>query len=563
MVRGLPTARWMVAAVFASLPSNGAAQSPELPPAGVVHCTLRFQADGMTGGPAARAVQPAWLTQQLEAALASLRVQLGLGPAASTPPLQLDVFDDALAAAVPARERCRREFQGNGVIAGELGTAVLVPVRKPRSAAAVVQQLTHVVVQLAIARELPTETQDELGYGWLACGLAHRIEAEVGDGLATTFLVGDVVNCGPLVWGGGFVPAAASLLQRGQLPALADLCATEARDFDLVQHVAATALVHWLTGAAGAPVTGGGNALSPATLAGLFAAARRGTPAAVALAELLGQDLAAIDARWRAAIGEPAKSVTSATAGLAALPPRRPHPHAALYVYTGEPVRDRHRAIVAAALQRRHAVHTSGWQDAGGKPRVALGPVNHRAGFWHGDELQKPIGRTWPFVAVLEYAPEGSPEAFLDCLRRVRGRETDDGWMLDPTVGFVAHHNAQLVTGSDQRFAYLAVPDTPTGGHVSGSEFVHRARIRWANGSTAVLGVHTVFEAPQTTTTANWRSLQLPLVDWRVAESTARLGAVAVAGCDAAAGELAVWGTTRVFRFPAVPPGLLAGRGRP
>ncbi|MCU0867105.1 MAG: hypothetical protein MUC36_25255 [Planctomycetes bacterium] len=523
---------------------------------------LGFDAQGVTGCPAEPAARSAWFGARLEATLVRLRNMLDLGdesPAQSpVKPLQLFVFDDTAAAGPAARVRCGREFQGLGVLHTEFGAAVLVPWRKSRTAAAVSRLLAHVVVQLAVARELPVDAADRLGYGWFAAGLSHRLAAECGDGLATTFVVGDVV-LDTLAWGGAFAPAAQSLLQRGQLPSLASLCATEARDFDLAQHVAATALVGWLLDATNAPVTGGG-AMPSKPIVELLAAARRGTPAHVALAAVLGQDLATVEARWRAAIGGPAGA---ASAARVATPPHPPHPHAALYVYTDEPVRERHRAIVAAALQKRHAAHTSGWQDTGGKPKIALGPVNQRAAHWHGDEFIKPIGRVWPFVAVLEYAPDGAPEAFLDCLRRVRGRETDDGWMLDPTVGFVAHHNAQLVTGSDDRFMYLAVPDTPTGGHVSGSEFVHRGRIRWANGATALVGMHTVFEAPQAGTTSGWRSVQLPLVDWFVTEQTPRLGAVAVGGCELATGELAVWGTGRVFRFPAVPAGLLAGRGRP
>ena len=97
------------------------------------------------------------------------------------------------------------------------------------------------------------------------------------------------------------------------------------------------------------------------------------------------------------------------------------HPHAALYLYTRPLFRQRHAAIVHQALVRRAAVHTSGWEKRGGKPVLAVGPVNRNAGFWHGEKLVKNIPRTWPFVAVLEYDRTGKPEAFIDWFRRAKG----------------------------------------------------------------------------------------------------------------------------------------------
>lgn len=182
--------------------------------------------------------------------------------------------------------------------------------------------------------------------------------------------------------------------------------------------------------------------------------------------------------------------------------------------------------------------------------------------FWHGDDFVKPIDRTWPFVVVLEYEPDGDPRAFLDCFRRAGSSSGDDGWLLDPGVDFVAHHNAQFATASDDRFAYLAVPDTPTGGHVGGSEFLHRARVAWADGSTAVLGLVTVLVAPKGKPLAAWHSTQTPLVDWRVFASSPRAGATAVGALRDPERELAVWGSDRVFPLPVIPPGLFAGRGR-
>jgi len=243
-------------------------------------------------------------------------------------------------------------------------------------------------------------------------------------------------------------------------------------------------------------------------------------------------------------------------------PPIPPHPHAALFLYTEPKLRSRHTAIVQQALQQRSRAHTSGWQDVDGKPKLALGAVNQRARFWSGEVKGKAIDRTWPFAAVLEYDGSGQPLAYLDCFRRAHDSSSDDGWLLDPGVGYVEHHNAQIVASQDDRFAYLAVPDTPTGGHVGDTEFVIRARVRWADGRTAQLGWWLWFDAGKNRKVAEWRAQQVPLVDWRVTESTPKLGATAVASVADPDRELAVWGTDRVFRFPVIPAGLTPGRGR-
>lgn len=555
---------WMPASLW--LAGIVASQSPlPIAPLRTPHFELTLLVGRIEGCPVSTRDDQARLHgERLEALCARLHAELGLAsPPDAATPWRLVVLDDERLARAAARSVCRRELQGAGVIAGVEGAAVLWLDRGPCRDGALWRLLAHAATQLVVARALPFRQQDELGYGWLAHGMAHRMTTELPEGLADTFVVGDVVMPPARCFGGTFRPAAASLLQRGRLPALADLLVTEARDFDFAQHVAALALVDWLVGTAATPITGPVASVPAAPLASLLAAARRGTRSGDAMVATLGGDLAAIAARWQASV---------ARVGPLALPPvgsgepersTAPHPHAALFVYTQEPVRERHRAIVAAALAKRHAAHTSGWQRQGDGPKLAIGPVNQRAGFWHREELVKAIDRTWPFVVVLEYEPNGRPEAYLDCARRARGRADDDGWMLDPSIGFVEHHNAQFVTGGDERFAYLAVPDTPTGGHVAGSEFLHRGRVRWADGSAASLGVVTWFDAPKAATTDDWHSVQMPLVPWRVLDSSPRLGAVAVGGVADPDRELAAWGTTRVLRLPEIPPGLTAGRGRP
>lgn len=554
----VPASLWLAGIVASQQP-------PPITPLRTPHFELTLFVDRIEACPVnTRDDQTRLYGERLEALCARLHAELGLAaPPDVVTPWRLVVLDDERLARAAARSVCRRDLQGAGVIAGVEGAAVLWPDRGQCRDGALWRLLAHAATQLVVARALPLRQQDELGYGWLAHGIAHRMTTELPDGLVDTFVVGDVVMPPARCFGGAFRPAAAGLLQRGRLPALADLLATEARDFDFAQHVAALALVDWLAGTAAAPITGPVASAPAPPLARLLAAAQRGTRSADAIVATLGGDLAASAARWQAFVARVAPLPLPSGDNDEPVRTAAPHPHAALFVYAQEPVRARHRAIVDRALAKRHAAHTSGWQRDGDRPKLAIGPVNQRAGFWHGDELVKAIDRTWPFVVVLEYEPGGGPEAYLDCARRARGRAGDDGWMLDPSIGFVAHHNAQFVTGGDERFAYLAVPDTPTGGHVAGSEFLHRGRVRWADGRTASLGMVTWFDAPKAATTEDWVSLQTPLVPWRVLEQSARLGAIAVGGVADPDRELAVWGTARVFRLPEIPPGLTAGRGRP
>jgi hypothetical protein len=494
--------------------------------------------------------------RELDELLARVALLAGDSGGAS-PPLQMFVANEERRARERALAVCQRELQGLGVLAPEAGTAVLCATDELREPAALRRALVHVAVQLAVAQRLPEQRQDELGFGWLAAGLSHDATTALPDGAADMFVVRDVLRTAQC-WNGDFATAASGLVQQERQPALAALLATQQSDLDFAQHVAAFVLVRWLLQATPPPVTGE-RAVPRTPFARVFDAAREGIAAPAALAAATASDMAAVEAR----VHEFARRTEPRAGKYVPAPQHRPHPHAAIYLYATEPVRMRHRAVVDAALRRRHAALTSGWRDDDGKPRVRVGAVNQRAGFWHQDELVKPVDRTWPFVVVLEYEPAGDPRAYLECFRRPADARGDDGWLIDPGVGFVAHHNAQLATASDERFAYLAVPDTPTDSHVGGSAFVHRARVTWTDGRSAVLGLHTILIAPKGRPAATWSSQQKPLVDWRVVQSTPGLDATAVGALADPERELAIWGTNRVLPLPVVPPGLTGGRGRP
>lgn len=471
--------------------------------------------------------------------------------------LQFAVLSDARTARDFARSTCGVCLNSFGVVSDSKGAGVLHPTRNQRRDEQLWRASAHAIVHLALNRAIAPRAQQQLGYGWLTTGLAHHCEATAGTGILNTFVVREVVQQPLLAFSGDWRTAVGTLLQRQQLPRLADLLATESSAFDPAQHVLSLALVDWLDDRS-APLTHDDGNAAMRRLAQLVKAARDGEPATKALTRIVGQDIATIEQRLHEFVRKRAGKQR----------PRRPapvvhhktHPHAAVYVYTCEPIRPRHRKIVQKALAQRHAAHTSGWRRVEKKPLLAVGPVNRAAGFWHGNVLVKNIPRTWPMVAVFEYVGVDKPTAYLDCFRRVTGRAGDGGWMLDPGVGFVAHHNAQFVTDKDDRYHYLAVPDTPTGSHVSGSEFVHRGRVTWQGGRQACVGVLTVLAAPKTKTVATWHATHRQLVDWLVQDRSKKAGITEVGSITDLERDLAAWGTRRVFHLPRIPPGLTAGR---
>ncbi|MFK7741177.1 MAG: hypothetical protein AB8H80_12735 [Planctomycetota bacterium] len=576
---GMLTA-WGIAAAAAATGAGRGLAAQDTPPA---VAEVRIELRRIEGCPErAPKAQEALFRDRLVRLQAQLRIDLRpLLPRSNGNRLSVSILPRNAEARQQARDGCGIELQGRGVVDSASRTLVLAPRAGERHDGELWRATVHAATLALAERAAAAAARDaneakaprspaqplSPDYQWLATGLAHRSE-RIATGEIDAFVVGCVVQPATLVWGGGaWRRAAGELLRRGQLPALAALLQTEADDYDLGQHVLAHALVEWLLSESAetrAPITGTAKATSQpepkadSKLARALRAAGAGTNARQALPTITGDaDLAAIERRLHAFVAK------RAGLGKHRAEPVEHHVaggHAAVFVYTREPVRARHRRIVRAALQKRHAAHTSGWRIVDRKPSLQLGPVNRAAGFWHGDELVKNIARTWPMVAVLEYAREPGATAQLDCFRRVRGRRGEGGWMLDPGVGFVAHHNAQFVTDRDEQHSYLAVPDTPTGGHVGGSEFVHRGRVQWADGTRAVAGVWTALEAPKSRTTESWSAMQTPLVDWFIADSFRKLGARRIAAVPDATRELSPWGSESVFRFPEIPAGLFAAR---
>lgn len=534
-------------AAFALLAEPVRSQVPQEPGAQRVLVTC----DGSRNCPAESAAP---LQQQLEAQLVALEALVGWPLPPATPPLRVEVFGDRPAAEVGARSRLGRELVGCGGLDRLQGRIVVL------SAVEVARVVRVAAVVWWVERLVAPGDLHALGGDWLAHGIAHLLVAQAGEP-CETFLVRGALFPAVRCHGGDFWKGSAEMLARDQLPSLASLLETAGDDLDLDQHAAATSFVDWLTRTRLAPSTGAAEAQQPSTLSRLVALLRAGRPAAEALPKACGADLATIERRWRddlaAAVpqggrGKPAEGTKA----------RPSHPHAAIFVYTRQPVADRHRKVVVAALAARAATLTSAFRTVDGGPVVELGPVDDHVNFWKRGRLGKSIDHAWPFVVVLEYALDGQPEAYLDCFRRGAGPRHDGGWMLDPNLDFVAHHNAQIATDQDERFGYVAIPDTPTGTHVGQTEFVHRGRVRWADGRQARLGVWTRLEPVRRPPVDAWGATHRWLVDWRV---TDRSKAGGITGCGPLLDPertLAIWGTARVLDFPEVPSGMRAGRGR-
>lgn len=235
-------------------------------------------------------------------------------------------------------------------------------------------------------------------------------------------------------------------------------------------------------------------------------------------------------------------------------------PHAALHLYTRPLLSPHHEPVVRMALAQRSRVHTSGWEQRGGKPVVALGPVQGNAGHFHGETMTSAIARAWPFAAVLEYESAGGPLAFIDWFRRSRDNRDPGGWLLDPTMGYMEHINAAVVFHKDERWSYMALVDTPTLGVLGAQEFAIRARVRWTDGRRVQKGWWTRLIAPAERDKSAWYAETTPLVDWYVDAETLGQGAVGIAAVPNPERELAVWGTGTVFRFPEIPVGMRPGR---
>lgn len=503
---------------------------------------------------AADALQP--VAEQLESHVRALEELLGVSLPAGVPACRVQLCRERSEAVAAMRAQIGRELVGAGGLDRASGRIVVWD--GPGSPG--LRLATLAAVAWWTERLLDPVELDAVGAAWLVHGAAHlrlRRSGETGD----SFLVRDALFPFVRCHGGDFATAAATMARSGRLPALAALLQTAGDDFDFDQHAAAMALVDWLANHGGFGQTGQAEVRGATALQHVVAHLRAGKSASAALSAVFREPLADVDRRWREALlaGQPQQEKAPRGDG----PTERPtHPRAAMFVYVREPVLPRHRRVVDAALAARAASLTSAFRTVDNAPKVALGPVERGANFWKRGRLGKPIDHAWPFVVVLEYELAGGPQAFVDCFRRATGSRHDGGWMLDPNVGYVEHHNLQLATDRDERFGYVAVPDTPTGTHVGGSEFVHRGCVQWADGRVARLGVWTQLEPLRQRPEAQWEAQHRWLVDWRV---TARSAAAGASGCGPLARperELAIWGTSRVLDLPEVPVGVRAGAGR-
>ena len=495
------------------------------------------------------------LADRLQQHCCELEERLGATLPGDTPPCRIQLCSQRDDAEAAMRSQIGRELVGVGGIDRQSGRIVVWAGggdHAPRVA-------TVAAVAWWSERLLAPIDVDAAGAAWLLHGLAHLQLARSG-GTCDSFVVRDALFSLTRCHGGEFVAAAATLAREGRLPALSALLQTAGDDVDFDRHAAA-ALVDWLSQAGGFGQTGPDAGRGASALQHVAAQLRVGKTASEALSAVFHEPLADVERRWHEALLDGGKAGAKRPPGDPPAP-RPTHPSASMYVYVREPVRPRHRRVVDAALAARAASLTSAFRTVDNAPQIALGPVERGANFWKRGRLGKPIDHAWPFVVVLEYELAGGPQAFVDCFRRATGSRHDGGWMLDPNVDFVAHHDKQLATDQDDRFGYVAIPDTPTGTHVGGSEFVHRGRVQWADGRVARLGVWTLLEPQHQRPEAQWAAQHRWLVDWRVTARSAAAGATGCGPLDRPDRELAIWGTSRVLDLPEVPVGVRAGAGR-
>lgn len=495
------------------------------------------------------------VADQLESHVRAIEELLGVSLPAGVPACRVQLCRERTDAVAAMRSQIGRELVGAGGIDRASGRIVVWD----GSGSPGLRLATLAAVAFWTERLLDPIDADAAGAAWLVHGAAHLRLARSGE-TCDCFLVRDALF--PLVrcHGGDFATAVATMARAGRLPTLTALLRTAGDDFDFDQHAAAMALVGWLAGRGGFAQTGQVEVRGATALQHVVAQLRAGKSASEALAAVFREPLADVERRWREALlaGQPQEKQPRGDG-----PAERPtHPRAAMFVYVRDPVLPRHRRVVDAALAARAASLTSAFRTVDNAPQVALGPVERGANFWKRGRLGKPIDHAWPFVVVLEYELAGGPQAFVDCFRRATGSRHDGGWLLDPNVGYVEHHNLQLATEQDERFGYVAIPDTPTGTHVGGSEFVHRGRVQWADGRVAHLGVWTQLEPLRQRDEVEWEAQHRWLVDWRVTSRSASAGATDCGPLARPERELAIWGTPRVLDLPEVPMGVRAGTGR-
>lgn len=253
-------------------------------------------------------------------------------------------------------------------------------------------------------------------------------------------------------------------------------------------------------------------------------------------------------------------------------PACRPH-HLRLYVYTTETIRPRHAEVVQKALLLRATVHSSAFAadltTSPPTPRLAPGPVNddvflwrHRDQAWDRNTSQT---RDWPFVAVLEYDGREHPEAWIDWFRRPRNSRDPGAWLLDPADQRYARHIGDAyATHRDDRFAYVAITDTPSGDVVFGNEWVVRGRVDWHPDEREPVARRAAFRVyfEKARSLADWHAVVEPLVEWVPEATPGRRGdARRCLPIEVPGTHCALLGSSVEFELPPVPATVVPARG--
>jgi hypothetical protein len=237
-----------------------------------------------------QAAPAAWCLARLEDVVAEVRRMLGHHAMRLPATLRVVLCTEDRVTRRLCRGFVGTEAQALGAFGGTPPTLVL---QVPTTADAV--DLRRLFAHSLATLALESWRLDRSGLGWLQVGCAHSVEARFGDGLCENFVLQGHPQTPRRFHGGDWRTGVRELLEAGSLPALADVVARDADEFDFAQHALAFAMVEFLLRQSAPTVTGGERVAEAPPLERLFDAGLPATPGVERLVHVLGKGLPAIE----------------------------------------------------------------------------------------------------------------------------------------------------------------------------------------------------------------------------------------------------------------------------